>query len=103
MTAGRHKGLFLAFFGMELFWLFAWADFLMRSTAQLSLPFIPLAAGYFLAFALASGIRRKNLRFIWVILGHGVAFCALAALALGSPRGGSSRPVLIYLSGTNPS
>jgi uncharacterized membrane protein YiaA len=87
MTAGRHKGLFFAFFGMELFWLFAWADFLMGSTARLSAPPVPLTAAYFLSFALASSFRRKNLRFIWVVLGHGVAFCALTAFALGSATG----------------
>ncbi len=82
MTITRHKGLFSAFFGMELFWLFAWSDFLMGSTARLSLPFIPLAAGYFLAFALASGFQQKRLRLIWGVLGHGIAFSALAAFAL---------------------
>lgn len=87
MTATGHKGLFTAFFGMELFWLFAWSGFLMGSTARLSLPFIPLAAGYFLAFALASGFRRKRLRLIWGILGHGIAFSALAALVLETATG----------------
>lgn len=82
MTATRHKGLFTAFFGMELFWLFAWSGFLMESTARLSLPFIPLAAGYFLAFALASGFQQKRLRLIWGVLGHGAAFSVLSALAL---------------------
>lgn len=87
MTVTRHKGLFSAFFGMELFWLFAWSDFLIGSTARLSLPFIPLAAGYFLAFALASGFQQKRLRLIWVILGHGAAFSALAALVLETATG----------------
>ena len=87
MTATRHKGLFSAFFGMELFWLFAWSDFLMGSTARLSLPFIPLAAGYFLAFALASAFQQKRLRLIWGVLGHGAAFSALAALVLETATG----------------
>jgi hypothetical protein len=87
MTVTRHKGLFTAFFGMELFWLFAWSDFLMGSTARLSLPFIPLAAGYFLAFALASGFQQKGLRLIWGVLGHGIAFSALAALTLETATG----------------
>ena len=87
MTPTLHKGLFPAFFSMELFWLFAWADFFMKSTAGLSVPFFSFMAAYFFSFALASGFREKNLRLIWVILGHGLVLCGVAAFAAGSATG----------------
>jgi len=87
MTDTRHRGAFWTFSGMELFWLFAWAEFLMRSTARLPVPPVSLTAAYFLAFALASGIRAKGLRRIWGILGHALAFSAMAALAVHSATG----------------
>nr|NJM02037.1 DUF4129 domain-containing protein [Desulfobacula sp.] len=87
MADPRPRGVFWTFSGMELFWLFAWAEFLMGSTARLSAPPVALTAAYFLAFALASGFRAKGLRRIWGILGHALAFSALAALALHSATG----------------
>lgn len=82
MTDTRHKGVFAAFFFMELFWLFAWTDFLLKSTARILVPVIPFMAAYFFPFALASGFRGKNLRYIWVILGHAAAALPIAAVAL---------------------
>ncbi len=72
---------------MELFWLFAWADFMLGFTAGLPVPFISFPAAYFLSFGLASEFRQSNPRFIWVILGHAILFCSVAAFAVWSVTG----------------
>ncbi len=87
MTDNRHKGLLISFFSMELFWLFAWADFLMTSTAGLVIPFIPFLTAYFLSFSLAGSFRKKGLRLIWVILGHAFMLSVAAAFAVWRATG----------------
>ncbi|MFA5905671.1 MAG: hypothetical protein WC836_17195, partial [Desulfobacula sp.] len=87
MTIQNHRGLKPAFACMELFWLFTWADFMLGFTAKLPVSFISFFAAYFFSFALASEIRRRNLRFIWVILGHALLFCSIASFAVWSVTG----------------
>ena len=87
MMDNHHKAVFVSFFSMELFWLFAWAGFLMKSTADLAIPVAPFLMAYFLSFATASGFKRNSLRLIWVVLGHAVMFFFVTALALWSATG----------------
>ncbi len=87
MTRQNHKGLLPAFSCMEIFWLFAWTDFLMGVTAELPVPFILFLSAYFLSFVLASELRQRNPRFIWAILWHGLLFNSIAAVAVWSATG----------------
>ena len=67
MRRDRGALLFLAHFGMELSWLYAWATFLMTSIVHRPFP-LPEAIGTsLLAAALSLVVRGMGLRVIWVL------------------------------------
>jgi hypothetical protein len=67
MRRDRGALLFLAHFGMELSWLYAWATFLMTSVVRRPFP-LPEAIGTsLLAAALSLVVRGMGLRVIWVL------------------------------------
>jgi len=67
MRRDRGALLFLAHFGMELSWLYAWATFLMSSIVHRPFP-LPEAIGTFLlAAALSVVVQGMGLRVIWVL------------------------------------
>jgi hypothetical protein len=67
MRKDRGALLFLAHFGMELSWLYAWVTFLMTSIVHRPFP-LPEAIGTsLLAAALSRVVRGMGLRVIWVL------------------------------------
>lgn len=57
---------------MELSWLYAWALFLSRNTAEMSFPAGIALAAHLASFATAYAFRNRNSRMIWRVVGHGI-------------------------------
>ncbi len=77
----RHRGLVAAFAGMEMVWLWAWADFMMTATAGRPAPLIPLIAVYWASYGLTAGFRAVRFRYLWMTAAHALLIWAAVSWA----------------------